>query len=106
MFTIKQNDTSPALRADLKNSAGAAVNVTAATVRFLMRPSGETTPKVDKPGVVISGTTGTVQYDWDAEDTDTSGSYDAEFEITYADGKIETFPNGAYIKIKIVDDIA
>jgi hypothetical protein len=46
-----------------------------------------------------------VRYDWSADDTDTIGSYQAEFEVTYADASIETFPNDGYIRVEIIDDI-
>jgi hypothetical protein len=32
--------------------------------------------------------------------------YSAEFEVTYSDGSIETFPNSDYIRVEIIDDIA
>jgi len=46
-----------------------------------------------------------VRYNWIAADTDTIGSYQAEFEVTYADASIETFPNDGYIRVEIIDDI-
>jgi hypothetical protein len=41
-----------------------------------------------------------------AADTDTIGSYEAEFQITFTDGKIETFPNSDFIRITVTDDIS
>ena len=35
-----------------------------------------------------------------------AGMYSAEFEVTYGDGSIETFPNSDYIRVEIIDDIA
>lgn len=104
-FYIKQNDTTPAIRATLENGSGDAVDLASTTVRFHMRALGGTTVKVDAAATVINANTGIVQYDWDAADTDTVGTFQGEFEVTYSDGSIETFPNNGYIPIVITDDI-
>lgn len=38
-------------------------------------------------------------------DTDTAGRFEAEFEVTYADGAVETFPNDGFIVVQIGPDI-
>ena len=104
-FYIKQNDTVPSLRAALENGSGDAVDLTNATCNFHMRPLGGTTITVDASAQIVTEATGIVQYNWIAADTDTVGSYQAEFEVTYPDGTIETFPNNGYIRVEITDDI-
>ena len=104
-FYIKQNDTVPSLRATLKNGSGDAVDLIDATVNFHMRTLGGTTVKTDAASTVVNASAGIVQYNWIADDTDTIGSYQAEFEVTYSDGTIETFPNNGYIRVEIIDDI-
>lgn len=106
MFYIKQNDTSPAIQATLKDVDGVAVNLAGATVRFHMRKQGATTAKVDAAAVIVDDAEGIVRYNWTAADTNTVGTYQAEFEVTYTDNTVETFPNAAYLKVKVVDDIA
>jgi hypothetical protein len=105
-FYIKQNDTVPSLRADLKNGDDEAIDLTGASVKFIMRAIGSTTVTTNASASIVDDEGGTVQYNWQAEDTDTVGSYQAEFEVTYAGGTIETFPNDGYIRIEILDDIA
>lgn len=105
-FFIKQNDTSPALKATLKDGLDAVVDLTAASVRFHMRPIGDTTTKVDAAAVIENADGGVVYYNWTAGDTDTIGSYEAEFEVTFTGGEIETFPNNRFIEVEITDDIA
>lgn len=108
-FTIKQNDTSPAIMAQLLDGSNDPVNITGATsVRFHMRPVGEGSPAavIDEDATVVTASTGDVKYVWQAGDTDTNGTYQAEFEVTFATGEIETFPNNGYIEIQVVDDIA
>lgn len=106
-FYVKQNDTKPAMRATLKDGDGTVINLTDATVRFHMRVIGATSNTVDAAATVVSpATSGVVQYSWDAADTATIGTYQAEFEVTYGDLSVETFPNTGYIVVEIVDDIA
>ena len=105
-FYIKQNDTSPSIRATLKDGDGTVINLTDASVRFHMRTVGGTSTTTDSAASIVSPATGgIVQYDWVAADTDTVGSYQAEFEVTYSDSSIETFPNNGYIRVEITDDI-
>lgn len=99
-FNIKQNDTSPSLQATLKDASGTAISLTGATVRFHLK-SLDGVVKVDAAMTVTDADNGVIQYDWDAGDTDTAGSYYAEFEVTYNDGSIETFPNNQNLAIQI-----
>jgi predicted nucleotidyltransferase len=105
MFTIKQNDTSPAIRAALKTPNNQAVNLIGATVRFHMKDDLDTII-VDKPAVVENQEGGIVRYDWETGDTNAEGICFCEFEVTYEDESIETFPNNGYIKIKITKEIS
>jgi hypothetical protein len=104
-FYIKQNDTVPSIRATLQNGNGDPVDLINATVRFHMRAIGANNTTVDAAAVVVSAEAGIVQYNWIADDTDTIGSYQAEFEVTYPDSTVETFPNDGYVRIEIIDDI-
>ena len=98
-FYIKQNDTKPVLRARLLDSAGNVVNVTGATVVFSMRvrPGGAT--KVDKQACTIN------TYPFTATDTNTADRYEGEFQVTFSDASVQTFPNNTYIDITVTDDV-
>ena len=104
-FYIKQNDTSPIMQATLQDADGNAVDLTGSSVRFHMRPLGGTTVTVDAAASIVTALSGIVRYVWDAADTAIIGSYQAEFEVTYADASVETFPNNGYIRVEIIDDI-
>lgn len=110
-FTIKQNDTRPPWEADIRQDFGepgeAALDLTTATtVMFKMRPlDGSTVPKIDAAATIVSPLAGTVRYTWAAGDTDTPGDYQAEIEITWSDGGVQTVPNVGYFDITIVDDL-
>ena len=103
-FTIKQNDTSPALQATLKDYNGNAINLLGATVKFHMK-SFEGAIKVNQTMTITSTSGGVVTYFWQEGDTDTAGTYYAEFEVTYADLSVETFPNSGSIAITITPEL-
>jgi hypothetical protein len=105
-FTIKQNDRLPELVATCLASGVAADLTTAVSVAFHMRSEGGGAAKVDAAAVVVNAAGGIVKYSWAAVDTDTSGSYEAEFEVTWSGSRTETFPNNGNITVEIVDDLA
>lgn len=92
--------------ATLQDSNDTAVNIVGASVRFHLRPIGSSQVTVDAPATIVTADEGIVRYDWQAADTDTIGAHQAEFEVTYADASIETFPNDGYIRVEIISDIA
>ena len=101
-FLIKRGDTSPAIRYALEP---ATVVLTGATVRFQMRARNGAV-LMDVAALVVTATgTPTVEYSWQAGDTATAGLYEAEFRVTYADGKIETFPNDGFIPVRVTEDV-
>lgn len=95
-FTIKRGDTAPALRYALLPET---VDLTGASVVFVMDGLGRL------PARVIEARPAVVQYDWQPGDTDRPGLHRAEFEATYSDGRIETFPNGGYLLVQIAKDL-
>ncbi len=105
-FAIKQNDTSPIIAATLKDADGTAIDLSGATVRFHMRKIGKSAVSVDAAASVTNASQGKIQYAWSATDTATIGTYQGEFEVTYTDNKVETFPNSGYIAIEVTDDLA
>ena len=104
-FNIKRNDTAPSIAGICERPAGTPVNVTGATVRFKMRDAKNKQSVVNAVATVVDGTAGSVRYDWQAEDTDTAGFFEAEWEVTYSDSTIETFPNDDFITVRIEEDI-
>lgn len=103
-FSIKQNDTSPSLQALLKDADRNPIDLVGASVRFHMK-SVEGVVKVDASMTVVNQDNGIVQYDWVTGDTDTVGTYNVEFEVTYSDGAIETFPNTGSIVVNVVREL-
>lgn len=106
MFYIKQGDTSPAFRVTLRSNTGAAVIVTGATIMFHMVPTEGGLPSVAAEAEVVDGLNGVVRYVWAVGDTAVAGAYRAEFEVTFVDGAVETFPNSDYLRVKIRPQLA
>lgn len=94
-FYLKKGDTSPNLETILSDEAGA-VNLTDATVVLHMSLSGESTPIISKTATVVmpqtGSNTGRCYVAWVDGDTNVTGTYKAEWKVTFANGKIATFP--------------
>lgn len=99
---IKQNDTK-GIFIDTLTVDDVAADLTGCTVRFLLR----------KPGLVIAQAatievpevSGNVSYQPVLADVSETGKYQQEWEVTFEDERILTFPNGDYNIVFIVDDI-
>lgn len=99
-YTIKEGDTRPTLRAALYDPNGVAVNLAGATVRFAMgvQPGS---PLVAAPATIVDAANGIVEYAWVAGNTDTAGTFYGEFQVTFGDLTVESFPNDGYIQILV-----
>jgi hypothetical protein len=103
-FSLKCHDRLPSIQATLL-SGGVAVDLTGCTVKFIMANKTTGTVKVTGTAVLVTPASGVVRYDWLAVDTDTPGSYQAEWEVTNAGGKKQTFPTLTYHTIDILADL-
>lgn len=102
VFTIKQNDTSEDLHATLNDSVETAFSLVGCTVVFNMRSLKTGSVKINRASAsIVDATTREVKYVWVTGDTDTAGDFEGEFEVTFTDGKILTFPNGLHNNILI-----
>lgn len=106
-FSIKAHDQLPSIEATLTAAGDNPVDLsTAVEVRFIMRDVKLPTAKVNSPAIVVSPpVTGKVRYDWQTGDTDTPGSYSAEWEITWLGGKKQTVPTTSYHSIDVLADL-
>ncbi len=107
IYYIKRNDTERVIQTTLTFNEGA-VDLTGATVKFIMRkkslgPNAE--PKVESAATVESAVDGVVRYQWVPGDTDTTGVYNAEWEVTWPGSKTDTYPNNDYNIVNVVADL-
>ena len=104
-FYLKTGDTSPEFQVTLKDADGDAVDLTGATVVFNMNDE-DGNQVVDRGAcTLVTAASGIVKYSWQAADTDEAGYFEAEFEVTYTDSSVETFPNRGYLAVHISADL-
>ena len=103
-ITIKRGDTRNAIKAVLKDAAGAPVDLTGCEVKFHMAPLNRPAV-ISRAAHIENAATGEIWLVWAPGETDTAGVYRAEFEVVYQDGRRETFPSNGYIGIQILDDL-
>ena len=104
-FYIKQNDTSPSIRVQFLDNDKNPVNIIGGSVKFKMSVYNTGELVVNDNAIISDGENGVAYYLWSSEDTATAGTFKAEFEVTYSDASVETFPNDGYINIQIEDDL-
>jgi hypothetical protein len=105
-FYWKQHDTAPAIEGQLTDlDLNEPVDVTGATVTFIMKSVNGTIPKVSASATIVDGPTGLVKYAPIAADTDTAGDYLAEWQVVFGDGSKRTFPNPGYRSVTITADL-
>ncbi len=109
-IVVKRNDTRPEVRILIRYQGGAANSAgldDATGIMFRMANEATAALKVEAAGAIVDPATGEVVYQWVDGDTDEVGKYRAEFVVTYADEREETFPSKGGIAIEItprVDD--
>lgn len=105
-FSLKAHDLLPPIKAVISSGGADPLDLTDATaVTFIMRAKTGGTAKVNADAVIEDAAGGTVRYDWAAGDTDTPASYQAEWQITWSDGKQQTAPTLTYHSIDILADL-
>ena len=105
-FKIKRNDTRPYLAAQVLQANGSAVDLTNTTgVYFNLSTNDNTyTPVFSGAAVITGSTTGEVEYRWAAGDTNRSGLYLGEFEVTFTDSSVLTVPSDHSFAVNIFND--
>jgi hypothetical protein len=93
-------DTAPALTGTAK-SGGTAANLTGASVVLHMQKPGGTT--VTKTATIVDGAAGTWSYSWLAGELDVAGQWLVEAQVTFSDGKIQTFGPSVF---RVADQLA
>ncbi len=105
----KRNDTTP-ISGTVKDPNNDAQDIQSATLRFHMKTRNGVTvvdasADNDQVGDGSDGTKGDWSYDPVAADTDESGRFVGEVEVTFASGVITSYPNKHHIIITISDDL-
>lgn len=105
-YFVKTGDSASSIYTTLLDANGDAVDIASASIRFKMKPiSGGTlalavnATNAQNGAGTVDGSTGNVAYAWAAAGTTgavpgTAGWYLGEWEVTYSNGSVESFPNG------------
>lgn len=101
-FVMKEGDRSPSFQRTLTDEDGNAVDLTDASVELVAELVGDSSTTFGGSATVETpASDGVVRYDWSSGDTDTPGTYIAEFVVTYNDSTEETFPNHRDLQILV-----
>lgn len=91
MTTLVQGDTASVLNGTITDEeTNGPLNLTGATVFFQMRKPDDRRYTINGACSIVSPTAGTVRYAVAANDLNTAGEYQAQFEVHFADTTILT----------------
>lgn len=99
--TIKAYDTAITFTSTLETN-GVAQNLTGATVQFILKRSATV---FSAAATIVSATAGTVRYSPGGGFPTTVGTYKQEWEVTFGDSTILTFPSSSYNEVVIIADL-
>jgi hypothetical protein len=105
-FYMKAGDTLPTLDSTLLDPEDHPRDLTDATVHLHLRVPGATTPVLVDTATVLSGVNGTVRYTWPAPQALAPGIYQGEWQVTFEDGNVETFPNYGFFHVVIAEAVS
>jgi hypothetical protein len=104
---LKQNDVGGVIERTLRDGFGAPADLTGATMVFSMRVKPAGSVKISAAAAtLVTALAGLVRYTFTASNTDTADEYEGEFQATYSNGDVQTYPEDGYIPVKVADDIA
>jgi len=97
-----QGDTAPDLGAVLhvKGDVSTPINLTGATVRFQMRKRDDKSFTVDTAATIVDADEGEVLHEWATNDLAVPGDYDVQWEVTFADLRVQTTATPNVIRVR------
>lgn len=112
-FEIKTGDSASHVFATLEDANGDAVDIQGSSILFKMGPLSGGTLTVAGAAVnaqngagTVDGSTGNVEYRWGGTAAiPTADWYRAEWEVTYSNGSVQSFPNAGYMTIAVTGDL-
>lgn len=103
---IKRNDTRPYWPVTLTYEDGTIADLTGASVQFLARDrSNQGALKVDVAAIITDAPNGQCEWRPQASETDQAGIFDCEWEVTFSDATLQTFPTRGYDRLKVIGDL-
>ena len=102
-FVIRQGDTAPRIIGTLTDGNGDPVDVSGGTARLHLH--GLTVDN-DMDLNAEVGDENVVFYDWQTGDTTEPGYYSGEWQVTMANGQIQSFPNDGVFLVQVAEQLA
>lgn len=91
VITLRKNDTAPNLPITCRRISGSVIDITGATVNFIIANSGGSRTNTGHTACTpVSATAGTCTYDLVTGDIPAAGEYTGDVEITYSNNEVET----------------
>ncbi len=104
-FVAKQGDTAITWSDTLTYSDGSVVDLTGASVKFVMRSLTGTQPTTNLAATIVTAASGTVKYVPTATDTATAGIFQAYWQVTFSNSTIEVFPTVGELTVSIEENL-
>jgi hypothetical protein len=101
--SIKSGDTAIEFTATLTRN-NVPVNLTSSSVKFLLR-NRATGTAFSATATIVVAAAGTVSYEPGVGFPTTAGNYSQEWEVTFPDTTVLTFPSAGYNTLVIEDDL-
>jgi BppU N-terminal domain len=91
-LTFVQGDTAPDITAIIhqEDDPLTPVNLAGASVKFQMRKSDDRRFTINATATIVTPAAGAVSYSWAANDLSVPGTYEAQWEVTFPGGRIQT----------------
>ena len=105
-LTITQGDSTPVFTDTILDASGNPVNLTSASVTFVMRNLANASPTVNASASITNAAAGEVQYSWNTGDTATAGEYMVQWRITLSGGGTYTYPNVGYRSVEVQPNLS
>ena len=102
-FNLKRNDTKDIIPYTIVDEEGNPIDLTGASVKFYMGDF----KRIVAEGVatITDAENGEVEYKLTTEDTLYAGKFRAEFEVTFSDEDIKTFPSDGYLEVDLKPNV-
>ena len=98
---LVQGDSAPSITETLLDGDGVAVNLTGATVNWVLRPEHSDAPSVNTAATIVTPASGIVRITPTTVHTQDWGSFLEVWRVTFGGGAIETFPASHAHRVRI-----
>lgn len=102
---VKRGDIGVTFSDTFTDAEGSPVDLSGATVVFILRRYGATAPTVAEDAEIVVAADGTVRYVTANGDLDVAGIYQQEWEITFGSGDRFTVPSDTHNIVHIGEDL-